>query len=363
MKRLTLLNLALFVAVTAFAQTTRIVNNNPGATGGVNVYTGATALQNAIDASTSGDILQIVPGTVSNGNVTITNKSLTILGVGLDPQKGLGTRSLAGDINLVGAGSSGFRISGVHFLRLLPNISCSSAWTIANILVENCQFNSVQMLNNVCAIGNTIVRNCVINSHQGFSSGPQAFEIFISSGVVITNNIIRGHSTTAGTIYGNGLTIQNNLFWGAGTHYVFTGLTNSVVQNNIFARISPSVTPCGNCTGNTFYNNVVFGSADNTFTNGTNGNSSTGHVVADPLLTNVPVQPANSSWIYTYDVNLLTGSPANNTGLDGTDIGPTGGMIPFDEEGTLLPLIESVNMPAVVTKGIDLEVNIKAKGN
>lgn len=363
MKRLVVLFLSVFVVACALAQTTRIVNNNPGATSGVNVYTGATALQNAINASVSGDIIHIIPGTVSNGNVTITDKSLTILGVGLDPQKGLGTRSLVGDIQVTGAASSGFRISGVHFLRFLPNVGCISTHTISNILIENCQFNVVQMLSNNCAIGNMIVRNCVINSHQGFSSAPQAFEIVISSGVLITNNIIRGHSTTAGTISGNGLTIQNNLFWGAGTHYVFTNLQNSIVQNNTFARISPSLTPCTNCSGNTFYNNVVFGSTDNTFTNGTNGNSSAGDIIADPLLTNVPVQPANSNWIYTYDITPLTGSPAINAGLDGTDVGPTGGMIPFDEEGTLLPLIESINMPAIVTKGVDLQVNVKAKGN
>jgi hypothetical protein len=363
MKRSLLLYLFVFIASGAWSQTTRIVNNNPGATGGVNVYTGATALQNAINASVSGDIIYIVPGTVSNGNVTITNKSLTILGVGLDPQKGLGTRSLAGNIEVVGAASSGFRISGVHFLRFLPNIGCVTVQTVSNILIENCQFNSVQMLANSCAIGNMIVRNCVINSQQGFASGPQAFEIVISSGVLITNNIIRAHGTTASTISGNGLTIQNNLFWGGGTHNIFTGLSNSIVQNNIFARTSPSLAPCATCTGNTFFNNLVFGSTDNTFTNGTNGNTSTGHIVADPLLTNVPVQPPNSTWLYTYDITLLGGSPASNAGLDGTDIGPTGGIIPFDEEGTLLPLIESVNMPAVVTKGIDLEVNIKAKGN
>lgn len=359
MKRSLLLFSFVFIASCAWSQTTRIVNNNPGATGGVNVYTGATALQTAINASVSGDILHIIPGTVSNGNVTITDKSLTILGVGLDPQKGLGTRSLVGDINLVGAGSSGFRISGVHFLRLLPNISCSSVWTISNILVENCQFNAVQMLANSCAIGNMIVRNCVINSHQGFSSGPQAFEIFINSGVLITNNIIRAQGNTASTVKGDGLTISNNLFYGNGTFNVFTDTDNSIVRNNIFARTSPALSATS--TGNTFQNNIVFGSTDNTFTNGVAGNTSTGHIIGDPLLTNVP--STSGDWVYTYDITLLTGSPALNAGLDGTNIGPTGGIIPFDEEGTLLPLIESINMPAIVTKGIDLQVNIKAKGN
>jgi hypothetical protein len=359
MKRLPLLFLGLFVAAGAWAQTTRIVNNNPGATGGTNVYTGATALQNAINASISGDIIHIIPGTVSNGNVTITNKSLTILGVGLNPQKGLGTRSLAGDIQVSGAASSGLRISGVHFLRFLPNVGCSVVHTVSNILIENCQFNAVQMLSNACAIGNMIVRNCVINSHQGFTSGPQAFELFINSGVLITNNIIRTQNTTASTVKGDGLTIQNNLFYGNGTYFTFIDLDNSIVQNNIFARSSPVL--AATSTGNTFYNNIVFGSTDNSFTNGVGGNTSTGHIIGDPLLTNVP--STTSDWEYTYDINLLTGSPALNAGLDGTNMGPTGGITPFDPEGTLLPLIQSINMPAIVTKGVDLEVNVKARGN
>ncbi|HZY81947.1 MAG TPA: hypothetical protein VFE50_20630 [Cyclobacteriaceae bacterium] len=360
MKPITLLSVVLFIATTALAQTTRIVNNNAGATGGVNVYTGATALQTAINASVSGDIIQIVPGTVSNGNVTITDKSLTLLGVGLNPQKGIGTRSLVGDITLLGAASSGFRISGVHFLRFLPGVS-GATHTISNILIENCEFGCIQQLNNGNGIGNVIVRNCVMNSHQGFSSGPQAFEIFLSSGVLITNNIIRGQANNAGTVLGDGLTIQNNLFYGAGSQYIFTNLDNSVVDNNIFIKVSGAVGQNATNTGNTFRNNIVFGSTDNTFTNGVNGNSSTGHIIADPLLTNV--QSTITDWIYTNDITLLPGSPAINAGLDGTNLGPTGGTTPFDTEGTLLPLIQSINMPAVVTKGTNLQVNVKAKGN
>jgi hypothetical protein len=363
MKRTLFLSFALFMSISTWAQTTRIANNNPGATPGVNVYTGATALQNAINASVSGDIIQIVPGIVSNGNVTINDKSLTLIGVGLDPQKSLGTRSLVGDISVNGSASSGLRISGVHFLRLLPGYGVGP-YTISNILIENCQFDSFQMANSSSnSVANVIIRNCVINSHQGFASSPQAIQIFINSGVLITNNIIRGQGSTACTISGNGLTIQNNLFWGPGTHYIFIDLDNSIVENNIFARSSGAVGPIASNTGNTFRNNIVFGSTDNTFTNGVNDNTSSGDMSVDPLLTNVPVNTGGIDWVYSYDITLLPGSPAIGAGTDGTNIGPTGGNIPFDPEGTLLPLIESINMPAVVTKGTDLEVNVKAKGN
>lgn len=358
MKRLSILGFIL-LTINAWGQTTRIVNNNPGATPGVNVYTGATALQNAINASVSGDIIHVVATTVSNGDVTITDKSLTIMGVGLNPQKGVGTRSLVGNIAINGVASSGTRLSGLHMGRYMLANDNTPIHSISNLLVENCEIKSVEMYNNSNSIGNMIIRNCVVNTAPGFSSAP-GMEFFISSGVLITNNIIRCPANTASSIAGNGLTITNNLFYSSGTFNAFINLNNSTVQNNIFSRTSPAVNIL-NSTGNQFLNNIAFGSTDNTFTIGTGGNTGSGNLSADPKMTNVP--STSSFWVYTYDITLLAGSPAINAGLDGKNMGPTGGMTPFDPEGTLLPLIEAINMPAIVTKGVDLEVNVKAKGN
>ena len=359
MKRSILLSFILFAAFGAWAQTTRIANCQPGATGGVNVYTGATALQDAINASVTGDIIQVIAGTVSAGNVTIAGKGLTILGVGLNPGKVLGTRSLVGNITL-NSGSSGTRISGLH-MGILFLAQAAGGYNISNLLVENSELSAVTAFSGTNSVGNMIVRNCIFLSAPGFSSNP-VIEYFTNSGIVISNNIIRDRHTTAGTVKGDGLTIMNNLFYGNGTAgYVFYTLTNSTVQNNIFARISGAVGASAGNTGNSFKNNLVFGSGDNTFTNGTNGNSSTGHIVADPLMVNLPA--TNATWVYTNDITLQTGSVALDAGLDGTNIGPTGGITPYDVEGTLLPLIQSIDMPSVVTKGTDLQVNVKAKGN
>lgn len=359
MKRLALLSLTLFAAIATLAQTTRIVNNNPGATGGTNVYTGATALPDAVAASVTGDIIHIIPGTVTNADITITGKGITIMGVGLNPGKDLGTRSLIGNVTL-NSGSSGTRISGVHMGRLFL-AQASGPFSIANILVENNEIAAVTAFVGSNSVGNLIVRNCVFTSSPGFSSNP-VIELFSNSGVLITNNIIRDRNTTAGTIKGDGLTVTNNLFYGNGaTAYVFLGLTNSVVNNNIFLRVSGATGPNATNTGNNFKNNLAFGAHDNTFTNGTNGNTSTGGITADPLMVNM--QATNALWNYANDITLQATSPAKNAGLDGTNIGPTGGITPFDVEGTLLPLIESINLPTIVTKGVDLQVNVKAKGN
>jgi hypothetical protein len=346
--------------IAAKSQTIRIANNNPGATTGVNVYTGTTALQSAINASVSGDIIHVVPGSVVHPNVTIADKSLTILGIGLDPKKHIGQRSLATDFTFNGAGSSGSRLSGMHFKRLLLANVASPVHTVSNILCENNEFEIVigpGFTSN--AIANIVVRNCVILGGNN-TSEPQAFEIYTNSGFIITNNIIKGYCCSAGLISGDGLTIQNNIFYYGGTGGVFQSIQNCLVQNNIFLRTSGVLT--ASSTGNTFINNLSFGSTDNTFTNGVNGNTATGSQVnVDPMVTNLPSNQLD--WIYTQDITLLPGSPAINAGQDGTNLGPTGGSIPWDPEGTFLPLIEAINMPAVVTQGTNLEVNIKAKGN
>lgn len=342
------------------AQTIRIANNNPGATPGVNVYTGTTALQTAINASVSGDIIHVIPGSVIHPNVTITDKSLTILGIGLNPQKNIGQRSMATDITLNGAGSSGSRISGMHFNRLLLANVNTPVHTVSNILCENSQLEVVigpGFLTN--AIANIVVRNCVINGGNN-TSEPQAFELYTNSGVIITNNIIKGYCCSAGLIQGDGLTIQNNIFYYSGTGGAFHNIDNCLVQNNIFLRCSGALS--AGQLGNTFLNNISFGTSNNTFTIGTDGNTGSENLVnVDPLVTNLPSNA--NDWNYGYDITLLSGSPAISAGQDGTNIGPTGGSNPFDKEGTFLPLIEAINMPAIVTQGANLDVNIKAKGN
>ena len=191
------------------AQTTYNANNNPGAASGTNVFTGTTALQDAIDAAISGDIIHVIPGPTNYGNVTIDNKSLTIVGVGLNTQ---GAKSLVDDIELNNTGSSGTRISGLHFDRFLLANDNTSVHTVSNVLLENCLLDVVigpGFTSNTVA--NLIVRNNIFNSANSTGDG-QAFELYTTSGVIISNNIIEGTCCVHGSVQGTGLTIQNNLF-------------------------------------------------------------------------------------------------------------------------------------------------------
>ncbi len=323
------------------------------------MFTGSTALQDAIDAAVDNDIIYVVPSSTNYGDVTITDKVLTIFGVGLQPDKDIGSRSLVDDLTINGAASSGCRISGLEFDRfILANTNLG--YTLSNILLENSRLD-VMIGPGFAAnsLSNVIVRNNIFNGGNNTGEA-QSLELFDISNFVISNNIIRGSCCVAGAIQGDGLTIQNNLFHYGGTGGAFHDIDNSIVQNNIFYGASPAVG--NNQTGNSFINNLSFSTANDTFTDGVDGNTATGNIVAmDPLLTNVPL--TTSFWNDSNDPTLMALSPALLAGQDGTDIGPSGGAIPFDLEGTLLPLVQTLNIPAVVTQGDDLNVNVRAKGN
>ncbi|MEQ9403327.1 MAG: hypothetical protein RIM99_07080 [Cyclobacteriaceae bacterium] len=357
MKKLSLILIAVLSVSLTWAQTTYVANNNPGAPAGTNVFTGTNALQDAINAAVSGDIIHVIPGPNSHGDVTIDGKTLTIIGVGLNTQ---GAKSLVDDIELNNTGASGSRISGLHFQRLLLANDNTMVHTVSNILLENSQLNVVIGPGYTTnSIANLIVRNCVLNSSNS-TFDAQAFELYTNSGVIISNNIIKGRCCVAGAIQGEGLTIQNNLFFNGTNGTSFHDIDNSVVQNNIFLRSHPTLN--SNMTGNTFQNNISYLTTSNAFTTGVDGNTATGNMEGiDPMLTNVP--ETTGDWDYSYDITPLAGSPVLNAGTDGTDIGPTGGATPFDVEGTFLPFIELLSIPAIVTTGSDLDVNIKAKGN
>ena len=260
------------------------------------------------------------------------------------------------------SGANGSSFSGLHLRSLLLAQGTSPTHTLSNILVENCEMaRIIAPVSTSNSVGNLIVRNSIFNSSNSTGDG-QAFELGTTSGVIISNNIIRGECCVHGSIEGDNLTIQNNLFFdNSSSGIAFMQNNNCVIQNNIFLNTTPGI---GAGSGNSFMNNISYNTSDDVFGVGSNGNTGSGNIEAtDPTLTNLPLTGADNDWNYSYDITPLAGSPVLNAGSDGTDIGPSGGANPFDAEGTFLPLIESLTVPAIVTQGADLNVNIKAKGN
>jgi hypothetical protein len=111
--------MALWTA-SAHGQTIRVVNNNPNAPSGENVY---SALQEAIDEAEAGDIIHVIPSSTSYENITIT-KQLSLYGIGAKPDKEVPTTSMVDGIKL-NSGASGV-IEG-----LVINSDPSTGWSIS----------------------------------------------------------------------------------------------------------------------------------------------------------------------------------------------------------------------------------------
>lgn len=154
------------------------------------------------------------------------------------------------------------------------------------------------------------------------------------------------------------LNISNNLFVGDDTGTAIFYARDCLFDHNIF--YGTKLTIISTSTGNVWDDNLSYGSSDDVFPIGLYSNTSNSPNIEseDPLFVNMPM---SAFWSDAYDFTLQTGSPALDK--NGTDIGPSGGATPFDYEGNLLPLIQSVSIPATVPLGSDLPVTIKAKGN
>ncbi len=335
-----------------------VANNNPGAAGGTNVFTGSTALQDALSNATlaNGDIIYVVPSITSYGTITIT-KEITIFGIGIRPQKDIANRSLLGIVNI---NASNVRLSGLILDNDLQlGVTLGSATTLTNITVENCRLPRVEMSNsNGVDVGNVLIRNNVIT---GTGTVARNFILYTIASFTITNNIIITGASGVGSMRITGANISYNVFIGSGNRNLNADgtLINNLFDHNIFYGVNVNVDINAGSTGNTWTDNLSFGATNMVFAIGLNGNTGSGNIEdSDPLFTNVPLI---DTWNDAYDFTLLGGSPAIN--VNGQDIGPSGGLTPFDAEGNLLPLIQSVTIPAMIPVGTDLDVTIKAKGN
>lgn len=358
MKNIVLLTFGLLIIMSAsHAQTIFVANNNPGAATGVNVFVGTTALQDAIAAAATVapfDIIYVVPSTLAYGTITI-DRGITIFGVGIRPNKDLSSKSLVGPVNL---NSSDVRLSGLRGPTnggVFIGFGLSND-TYSNITIENSYFREIRQTNSATLLlNNVLIRNNVI-----FNDGWQGIEFFATSNVTITNNVIYCERTS-GSLTGKTLMVFNNLFVGDGTSTsrAIQECDNCVFDHNIFYGAYPALTSVS--TSNVWDDNLSFGSSNDLFTDdGTYSNTSNSPNIEsqDPSFVSMS---ANFTWTDARDFTLQAGSPALN--INGTDIGPSGGTTPFDFEGNLLPLIQTVTIPAIIPVGTDLPVNIKAKGN
>lgn len=389
-------SITLFLVVVCFsltsAQTTWVADNNFNAPTGLNVF---PTIQEAVDAASDGDVVQVQPSPTTYGNVSV-NKQLTLMGIGFNVDKELPLLSNMGSITLTnnGGGASdadGTIIQGLDFTQLFAGFNTGSAFVLENVLVQNCQFQYlVNDISTYSPIDGFEIRDCYLyGSIIGYSVlfrrsaanviirnnlilNPIGFQSTASSNEVTNNILYDGIQVNAD---GTNTTILNNYFIAStgGDGAFVSEFKDCIVANNIFYGMTPSFLTGGNSTStnfqrNVFTNNLVFSTGDDVMppAGGGVGNSGSGNITGtNPLFINVSL---SNTWSSAYDFSLQVGSPALNTGSDGTDIGITGGSYPFPDTNLILkttaaPVIQILNTTTVINPGDDLPVRIKAKSN
>jgi aspartate 1-decarboxylase len=352
MKRIFYLILIFIAPRLLVAQTLFVANNNPGAVAGVNGFVGNNAIQQAINTSANGDIIYVVPSSV-NYNSILVNKEVTIFGIGIRPDKALGVASTSGIIDI---DASNVRLSGMtanNYVRIGNN---SNGTTLNNIIIENVESKGgISHANTGSTLNNILFRNCIMRAAWFYTTAVNT--------VTVSNCVIYTGSTGIGVpaIQGVAINWLNNLFIRNGGGLTGTNVDNCLFDHNIFYGTTASVPSSSN--NNEWNDNLSFGNnvvASDTFSIGlySNFSNSPNLINQDPMFINMPF---TTSWLDEYDFTLQAGSPALN--VNGTDIGPSGGTTPFDYEGNILPLIQSVTVSPVIPVGSDLPVTIKAKGN
>lgn len=381
----------LLIAGNLNAQNVWVANNNFNAPTGPNVF---STVQAAVNAASAGDIVQVQPSPTPYGNVGI-DKQLTLMGIGFNVDKDIPLTSVMGNITLTNnidntSDSDGTIIKGLQFGVLYAAANTGPAYTLENVLIQNCQFSYLYTTtSSYSPIDGMEIRDCYI------TSGSNNWGIFLyrpTTNVIIRNNLmafsISFLSTTPGsnivtnnilydgvyvTAQGSNTTILNNVFVGAsGSESGFTSiLRDCIIANNIFYGSTPSIAAGGststNFQRNVFTNNLVFSTGDDTMppNGGGAGNSGSGNLVGTPSFVNVPLL---DSWTSAYDFTLQGGSAALNAGSDGTDIGISGGSYPFPTPNFILkttpaPVIQILNTSTVINPNTDLPVRIKANSN
>lgn len=360
--------IGLFVLVGSLqAQTIYTVDNNPGAIGGANTYTGATALQDAIaDAAiVAGDIIHVTRSSIDYGAITI-DRQLNIFGIGLNPDTDGSERSEVSIVNITEPAATGTRISGLHITTIL-NLG-GTAGALNNLLIENSKIFRIQHTTNTTTLTNLIIRNNVIGS--GANAGTEEIIDLIQdyhANVIIANNVIytKDNNVDGAITANNGTSVENNLFIGGDSNDdVFENFHGNTVKNNIF--IGMGVNKTSGISNNTFENNLSTncGGGARCLFPSTNGNTKANNLEnVNPLMANVPSGYTIDFSTFNPTLNTVTPSPAIGAGEGGTDMGVFGGAAPMKLDGTLIPLIQSLTLPSLILKGTDLPVQIKATGN
>ena len=381
MKRIILIISSIYIFSFSWADIIT-VSNNPDSPGQY------TSLQTAIDAAMDGDTILIAGSPTSYGAITL-DKKLRLIGAGIAPgYKQNAFTTVIATINLFAnenfQGASGSSFEGIVLqctATICSTMTNSNPGTIIkDITVDRCYYIGFTQP----GIGQTAGTFAVsyiedLNIRNSIFYGSNIFMSTGAQNIIISNNIftnssgfITGYITNTTNTSFN-IVVSNNIFFGDdqfGSNFnIYRGTTyNITFSNNILYRISPDpyIEIVENCV---FNNNISFGASSNAFSV-TGSNTGVNNIEnSDPQF--VSIAPGATSFTWTDDLHIEPGSPGENAGVDGSNIGIYGGSFPFPLGGQYdagpapaIPEITIMNILNTALKKTDqLQVQIKANSN
>lgn len=339
--KITLL-LCLF-AYMAIAQTVHTVDNRS--------QSGAlfTDLQDAIDAATAGDIIQIHPSATTYGNAAI-GKRLNVVALGHDPiTNDQGLTAIISNILFSGTAAN----SEIRGLTINAIVLSGTANNLDDIHIIHNRINSAISISPPNGLGDGWV------VEGNYFTTPNTGIITNADGWLIKNNFMMGGVSNLNVTN----LVTNNIFFStsnAAIDNIFLNCVSTIISNNIFVT-NGNMTEFGTpgSTNLDFRNNLTYSYVGNTIVDlpGTNNLNNT-----NPMFVIAP--SAEEDDFYNNDYHLATGSPGINYGTEGTNIGIFGNNFLFDPQGRpdLMPFPTSITINNnIVAPGQNLNVNFTAE--
>jgi len=330
------------------------VDNRTG--GGANY----TSVQGAINAVSNGDTIYIHPSSISYGTITV-GKSLTFIGPGHHPEYTGGMGATIGPIRLSN-GSSGSKFTGLIITQLAGNVFA----TCHDIVISNNFFFALGAItgsygdNSGC--DNWVIDGNVIVERIG-CGGCVFIQTKGGSNWIFSNNFIQTKSGQNNTnLFGdlNSTTIvENNIILHQNTKSLYASVSGGEFTNNIFWVTRNEITDIMvDANGVIFSNNLTYHS------NGTLVPLTGDNNIDNSNPNFVEIASGTPVWDYLNNYQLSSGSPGENAGVDGTDLGIYGGGYPFRSEGYPqdFPRLQSFDLLSntIVPPGGSIEIYLKA---
>lgn len=342
MKRLISLVAVLACMAVGYAQSALVATLNHGEA--VSVFYGASALAEAYDAATHGDVITLSNGTFNSVNIA---KNITVRGAGMD-EAGPCTR-IDGNFNLYGVPDSvdatgHLTLEGLYHDGDIYYTTRDSTYTspIKNAHFVKCRLNTInRRYNDKDVLQNAVFLQCRIKGGL-YLYNLGSYAHCINS--VIYSPMVASSAKDTQFEFTNCLVIGNPSYW---DHSLFTSCILKATQSYLV----PSSCMVSNCLG-------ISNSISDIFRNLYPANKY-GTIKEADIAT--IFKTFTGTYTDTETFELTDEAKAQYLGTDGTEVGIYGGSLPFTTESSL-PKIKKFNVASKSTEDGKLKVEIEVSG-